>query len=404
MAGAQNRTRGRTSSKKYRPRVNIGLAFGRWRAMKTAKGLKSDEEVAQRLLDAMKRLPSSSDSFGASDKKIKFSQSEVQTLIEQEVRSVLKNNETRLQGLYETIQHLECQVDYESSIKKLEARVNTVSERAEAALAYMAKTKKKSPLPSLVNVEILRSESEDEGKETRVSQKKMSMKCMDSRSGELSNLMETKQLEVDKMQAEKKALTAAVEDLNEERSPPPYGSPDCKGLNLKKEPDNIEVSMQSEEPKVNAECSSAGHSNYPECADLDQDKPLYPPLPATTFPSVYSIEVASYTIPQRPEVRLALIRNPPSLSVLWNVSHKEPSAPPMDSYSLYITMEKVKGSGIFPKWIAVGEVKAIDLPMCVMISKYKPGRKVCVSVVGKDIFGRYGPYSEVVTADIPDTL
>lgn len=45
---------------------------------------------------------------------------QVQTLIEQEVRSVLKNNETRLQGLYETIQHLERQVDYESSIKKLE--------------------------------------------------------------------------------------------------------------------------------------------------------------------------------------------------------------------------------------------------------------------------------------------
>ncbi|XP_030263738.1 activating transcription factor 7-interacting protein 2 isoform X2 [Sparus aurata] len=399
MAGAQAQSRDRTNSKRYRSRVNIGLAFGRWRAMKSANGMKSDEEVAQRLLDAMKRLPSSSDSLGASDKKIKFSQSEVQTLIEQEVRSVLKNNETRLQGLYETIQHLERQVDYESSIKKLEARVNTVSERAEAALAYMAKKKKKSPLPSLVNVEIMRSESEDESKETRVPQKKMSMEHIDSKSGELNNLMETKQMAVDKMQAEKKALTAAVEDLNEERSPPPYGSPECK-----KEPDNTEVSMQLEEPKVKEECSSSGHSNCPERADLNQDKPLYPPLPATTFPSVCSIEAASYTIPQRPEVRLALIRNPPSLSVLWNVSQKEPSAPPMDSYSLYITMEKVKDSGVFPNWISVGEVKAIDLPMCVMISKYKPGRKVCVSVVGKDIFGRYGPYSEVVTADIPDTL
>ncbi|XP_073351423.1 uncharacterized protein atf7ip2 isoform X2 [Pagrus major] len=354
----------------------------------------------------MKRLPSSSDSFGASDKKIKFSQSEVQTLIEQEVRSVLKNNETKLQGLYENIQHLE-HVDYESSIKKLEARVNTVSQRAEAALAYMAKKKKKSPLPSLVNVDIMRSESEDENKETSVSQKKMSVECMDSKSGELNKLMETTKTAVDKMQAEKKALTAAVADLNKEPSPPlhtPYGSPDCKGLDIKKEPENIEVSRQLEEPKVKAGCSSSGHSNCSERSDLNQDKPLYPPLPAITFTSVISTEMASYNIPQRPEVRLALIRNPPSLSVLWNVSQKDPLAPPLDSYSVYMTMEKVKGSGVFPKWSSIGEVKAIDLPMCVMVSKYKPGRKVCVTVVGKDIFGRYGPYSEVVTADIPDAL
>lgn len=52
MAGAQAQSRDRTNSKRYRSRVNIGLAFGRWRAMKSANGMKSDEEVAQRLLDA----------------------------------------------------------------------------------------------------------------------------------------------------------------------------------------------------------------------------------------------------------------------------------------------------------------------------------------------------------------
>lgn len=44
----------------------------------------------------------------------------MQTLIEQEVHSALKKNETRLQSLIETIQQLDHGVAYESSIQKLE--------------------------------------------------------------------------------------------------------------------------------------------------------------------------------------------------------------------------------------------------------------------------------------------
>lgn len=71
-------------------------------------------------------------------------------------------------------------------------------------------------------------------------------------------------------------------------------------------------------------------------------------------------------------------------------------------YSIYMTTEKRKGSNIFLKWSLIDEVKAFKLPMCVMITKYKQGHKLCVSLLGKDIFGRYGPFSDVVIVNIPE--
>lgn len=46
--------------------------------------------------------------------------SQVQILIDQEVRSALKKSETKLQGLLETIQQVDRQIDYANSIQKLE--------------------------------------------------------------------------------------------------------------------------------------------------------------------------------------------------------------------------------------------------------------------------------------------
>uniref|UniRef100_A0A3Q3RNN4 Activating transcription factor 7 interacting protein 2 n=1 Tax=Mastacembelus armatus TaxID=205130 RepID=A0A3Q3RNN4_9TELE len=284
-----------------------------------------------------------------------------------------------------------------------QARINTVTKRAEAALAYMTRTQRKSALPSLANVDIIRVDPEDEAMGT-ISKNKKSM----DKHGELFQIMETTKKAIKKMRED-------IENLSEDPIPPvltPYSSPQKKEhvRTLKKEPEDeqenektAEDSTQLKMPKaecVKAECLSPGSSNSSKHGDSEQI--LYPPLPPITLPSLLNMEAASYNIPQKPEVHLALIRNPAGLSVLWKVEEEDPAAPPMDSYIVYMTTEKVKGSGIFPRWNNLGAVKAIPLPMCVMITKYKPGHKVCVAVVGKDTFGRYGPYSEVVTAAIPE--
>ncbi|XP_026217556.1 activating transcription factor 7-interacting protein 2 isoform X2 [Anabas testudineus] len=354
----------------------------------------------------MKRQPPSQASSSSSDKKIRVSTSEIRTLIEQEIHMTIKKNETKLQGLIETIQQLDCGVDYESSIRKLEAKIDTVAKRAEAALAYMTKTEKKSSLPSLVNVDIIKTDSGG-GKIETVKQNDESKDCMD-KGGKLFQMMETTKKALKKMRSNNEALTAAITELSEESPPPVFdsiGSP-----NIKKETEDEQHKQNTEEfeePKakrVKVECLSPGSSNIPKHTDSQEpkEKLSYPPLPSTTFPSTLDDEADSYNIPQRLEVHLALIKDPPGLSVLWKVEKEDPNAPPMDSYSVYLTTEKVKGSGVFPAWKIIGEVRAIDLPMCVLINRYKLGHKLCVAVIGKDIFGRYGPYSKVVTAAIPD--
>lgn len=394
-----------TFGARARARVNIGLAFARWRALKAAKGLKSDEGVALRLLDVMKRSPSTPVSSGASEQKIRLSQSEVQTLIKEEIHSAIKSNETKLQKLIESVQQLAWGVDYESSIHKLEARINMATKKAEAAFAYMTRTQKKTPLPSLVNVDIIGEHSDDPVDTT--SQNKKKVDCMD-KDGELFQIMETTKKSLKRMRADNEALTAAIAGLREE-SPAPVLTPNGEGSArfINKEPkDEQKNENNTEEPitkRVKVEVTSPGRSQTPKQPDpLKQEKLSYPPLPPTTLPSTLKTEANSYNVPQRPEVHLALIREPPGLSVLWKVEEEDSLAPPMDSYTIYMTTEKAKGSGVFRNWKIIGEVKAITLPMCVMITKYKLGHKLCVAVVGKDTFGRYGPYSKIVTAAIPD--
>ncbi|XP_041864376.1 activating transcription factor 7-interacting protein 2 [Melanotaenia boesemani] len=355
--------------------------------------------------------------------------SKLRKLIKQEIHRAVAKQETKLKDVIENIQPLN-EVDFENSIQKLEAQINTISKRAEAALSYIRRTEKKSPV---LNVDIIRGNREDNAMEALETKSDKNITDCAATNGELLKMMETTENALKRIHMNKEALMAVMADPER---PPPILSPEVslekmtfavatreqsppvllpngflewmEQKPIKQEPEgyqdtvNYNDKFEQSEPKVKRLKEEIFPPEPDSTPKIKEEWLYYPPLPATSFPSALSIEAASYSIPKKLDLKLAFIKNPTLLSVMWNVKEKEPSDPPMESYTILLTMEKAKGSGVFPNWYTYDKLEAKALPMCALIKKYKPGHKVCAAVVGRDMFGRYGPYSDVFTAVIPD--
>lgn len=121
-----------------------------------------------------------------------------------------------------------------------------------------------------------------------------------------------------------------------------------------------------------------------------------PPFPDTPFPPQLPVAAASKSMPQKPVVRVARIRSPPGVALLWNVEEEDPDAAAMDCYYIYLTQEC--GDGTFSKWKTLGVIKAMCLPMgCKVVAERSADKTLCFIIIGKDVYGRYGPYSDVQT-------
>uniref|UniRef100_A0A1A8K5G8 Activating transcription factor 7 interacting protein 2 n=1 Tax=Nothobranchius kuhntae TaxID=321403 RepID=A0A1A8K5G8_NOTKU len=403
--------------------VNIGVAFQSWSSEKKARGLPTDEAAALFLLDEGKK--NASQPHGAGNGKIRVSKSQLQELIQHEVCTAEANNEAKTRQLMKAVEQMKDDTSIEKSFQQMEAQINLMSKRVEVALAYLKRTQDQSLTSAHADADRIRGDS-DEATEISVQIDEEKSKCI-IKIEEAVDLMKTAKCTLEEVRVNKEESTGAMVEFTPEKAPPtlsPNGSwtetkegekhvcwpsdefsekgspPTLMPMlsseqmvptgDLKREPED----SQDEEKKI---------IEQPEDKKFKQKDMLRPPsLPANPFPSTLSMEAALYSLPQKVELNLALIRNPTRLSVLWNVVEADPAAPPMDSYIIFLTMEKDKGSGEFSKWYSYDTLKATSLPMCALIKKYKPGHKVCAAVVGKDIFGRYGPYSEVVTATIPN--
>ncbi|KAM9783874.1 uncharacterized protein atf7ip2 [Syngnathus typhle] len=307
----------------------------------------------------MKRSCPSLDSSGICGKNIKLFQSE---------------------DLTKSVQHLQHDLDYERAIQKLEKRFEKISKRAERALTALRLNKKSLLLPC-DDDDVIMIDCDDEL--VPHTAEKSSRK--EERENGNNDVLDTTEIQ--------KELNQTKEDL-----------PHIMNT-LTEECDSQSASSSKSEPPttpMNEESISSCHGNNIQQTNPQQIDSGYPPLPINPFPANLTMEALSYNIPHKVSVQLALIENPPSLSVMWTAEEIKLSLPQMQSYSIYLTMEKVKGSGILPDWKLLGNVPAKSLPMWVTVTKYKKGHKLCVVVVGKDIFGRYGPYSDVVAAVVPE--
>lgn len=92
-------------------------------------------------------------------------------------------------------------------------------------------------------------------------------------------------------------------------------------------------------------------------------------------------------------MKLARIGSAQELGIAWNVDRKDPHVAEMECYYIYVSHEHKNGT--FSGWKCLGEIKAMPLPMACKVSDCKGDKRLCFIVVGKDIFGRYGPYSEI---------
>lgn len=121
-----------------------------------------------------------------------------------------------------------------------------------------------------------------------------------------------------------------------------------------------------------------------------------PPFPDTPFPPQLPVAAASKSMPQKPIVKVARMKNPHEVALLWNVEEEDPDAAAMDCYYIYLAQEC--SDGTFSKWKTMGVIKAMPLPMaCRVVAKCSGDKTMCFIIIGKDVYGRYGPYSDIHT-------
>ncbi|XP_053220542.1 activating transcription factor 7-interacting protein 2 isoform X2 [Podarcis raffonei] len=98
--------------------------------------------------------------------------------------------------------------------------------------------------------------------------------------------------------------------------------------------------------------------------------------------------------PQKLHLTVVQVEKPKGFGLRWEVSKVEPWCAPLDSFHLFVCLEFV-GKGVPTRWLRVRDIKAMPLPMGCSLAQIANCSKCYFTIQSKDIYGRYGPFSDI---------
>ncbi|XP_058272481.1 activating transcription factor 7-interacting protein 1 isoform X3 [Hemibagrus wyckioides] len=319
-----------------------------------------------------------------------FSTAQVQELISKEVQSALEQSDKTMKALMERIQEAESEPKYDTRLRKLEAHIRKVKRRGDSVFADLRKRRSLDvtqdqnliPTPEIKTKEKSRTSSANggiSGSSTSGDVASEGGAARKPKEGFWQSLR-TKNQVVDLTDDEEAVCrqngtkiidspqTSSQDDVDSR--PSPLEAPEIpRPLMLKKKTPEVQEAEASLLSRL-------------------------PPFPHTPFPHQLPAAAASKSMPQKPVVKVAAIKNPRGIALLWNVEEEDPDAAAMDCYYIYVTQQR--SDGTFSKWKTMGVIKAMPLPMaCRVAAGSSRDKTLCFLIIGKDMYGRYGPYSDV---------
>ncbi|TRY86873.1 hypothetical protein DNTS_009007 [Danionella cerebrum] len=332
------------------------------------------------------------------EKASKLPRSEVEKIIDAKIRTAVEQSDFRMKNLLDRILEVNNELTYDVRIKKLEAHVKKIQRRGDAVFSYVRKLRASgnlggsstspsvqslrciSPLEAAVNTARMSANGGSVIDSTLVSSADMDLEIIGGRKptkGFWHNL-----------RSKKEVVDLTDEDRAEGSEVIFVSQPSQENLEPSSTPP---VAVASGEEKQSASQEERVSSSVQLEEEGWQSK-LHP-FPDTPFPKELPLAAASHNLPQKAEVKLAWIGSAQELGIAWNVDRKDPHVAEMDSYHIYISHENKNGN--FTPWKCIDVIKAMPLPMGCKVSGCKGDKRLCFVVVGKDIYGRFGPYSEV---------
>ncbi|XP_030645622.1 activating transcription factor 7-interacting protein 2 [Chanos chanos] len=389
----------------------------------------------------------------------KYSKTEIREAVSEEVRAALRRTESLMKDVMERIEEMESISRYAAKIQSLEAHVKKVKRRGDAAIAYVRRLKSEGMLSTQHQTPtgpVVPSSQTVSGSETNFSlPRNLVSECTPRNStSAISPGVSSEGLPVRKpkegfwqsLRSKKQVVDLTQEDsvLSGEAGPPQEDgchssapsrlsagqreaetqAPKVQRVKSQSPPASASHDETATDPSVtepptepfpeSSESSGNGpsksttsnsHSVSPgnaasfssnknqNTSQEDDWRSRLPPLPDTLHPASLPAVAATKNLPQKLDLRLAWITGRQELGLLWTTTEEDPFAPDMDSYCLLSTQEDKDGT--FPEWKTMGVIKALPLPMACSVKSVSQGRRLCFAVAGRDIYKRYGPYSNI---------